>query len=549
MDKKYESPEEQDRLLRSIIDLFVYNNCDYFIYLDVKRNSYTMFSGSQSGTPLPPAECLDYSTELVKYANDFVVPEDREHVIREMGLDRVVEELEKSGTHVIYCGVEDPIRGYTRKRLEYRYYDRGQQMVLLSRTDLTDLYLEQQRQNKALQEALKAAEEAGRLKNMFFSNMSHDIRTPMNAIVGFATLLEKEADHPERVRAYTEKILSSSRLLLSLLNDVLDISQIESGKTTVNISEIHVQELVDELDTMIRPLAKENNQEFKVQIEKTENDILLGDKIRIMQILMNILNNAVKYTPAGGRIELGIRREPQRLCGCENVVFTVKDTGIGISPEFKKDIFEPFSRESNETVDKIQGTGLGLAITKNIVDMLGGEIMVDSNAGTGSTFTVVLPLKTAGAGNILPDKEMKKKKTGQEQVEKQPLKGIRILAAEDNELNAEILSEFLCMAGAECEVVSDGSKALNRFQELLPDGCDVILMDVSMPVMDGMEAVRRIRALDFEKARTVPIIALTANAFTEDIGKVLAAGMNAHLAKPVDIKQLYRTIREYVGRG
>lgn len=564
MIKDFEDMEhQQENLLRSIINLFVYNNCDYFIYLDVKNNRYTMFSGSQSGTPLPPTECQDYSTEIIKYANDYVVPEDREHVIREMGLGRVIEELEKWGRHVIYCGVEDPVRGYTRKQLEYRYYDRDKQMVLLSRTDLTDLYMEQQRQQKALQKALQTAEEANQAKSLFFLNMSHDIRTPMNAIVGFATLLEQEAYSEERVREYTEKILSSSRLLLSLINDVLDISQIENGKTVLNTSEIDLGELVKELDTMIRPQTQEHRQEFCVRLEETVHTVLLGDRIRITQIMMNILNNAVKYTPDGGRIDFIASTAPLQTGDRTEVCFTVRDTGIGISRDFVENIYEPFSREKNKFVDGIQGTGLGLAITRNLVDLMGGLIEVDSEPGKGSTFTVRFQLQSVNVQNSdmrssnLHSPDIKDTRgTGFSQraggqgekteVRSLPLQGIRILAAEDNELNAEILSELLRIAGAECEIVPNGQEAVRRFQELQPEACNLILMDVSMPVMDGYEAARSIRKLDCEKAGTIPIIAMTANAFTEDREKSRAAGMNAHLSKPVDVGKLIQTILEYI---
>lgn len=544
----------QEHLLRSIIDLFVYNNCDYFIYLDAKQNRYTMFSGSQSGTPLPPSECLDYESELVKYARSFVVPEDQEKVIREMGLKRVIEQLEKNGLHTIYCGVEDPVRGYTRKRLEYRYYDRNKQMILLSRTDLTDVYLEQQRQQKVLQEALKTAEEANRTKSLFFSNMSHDIRTPMNAIVGFATLLEHVASNEEQVRIYTQKILNSSKLLLSLLNDVLDISQIESGKAVLNTAVIQIPQLLNELDTMIRPQTLARRQEFHIQAGDLAHRRVYGDEMRITQILMNILNNAVKYTPDGGRIDFVVR-STQQSEGYDEICFIIKDNGIGISRDFIKDIFEPFSREQNHVVDKIQGTGLGMAITKSLVELLGGQILVDSEPGKGSTFSVLLRLKAAGEPqNCEKYGRQENREPPEQKLQSRinagnlPLQGIHILAAEDNELNAEILSELLDIAGAECEIVSNGLDVIRRFQELQPDGCDLILMDIRMPVMDGCEAARNIRNLPWEKAKTVPIIALTANAFTADVSMALEAGMDAHLTKPLDVVKLYGMIREYAGK-
>ncbi|MDC7288605.1 ATP-binding protein [Blautia schinkii] len=419
-----------------------------------------------------------------------------------------------------------------------------------SRTDPTDIYLEQKRQQNALREALRIAEEANRMKNLFFLNMSHDIRTPMNAIIGFATLLEQAASDEEQVRIYTRKILNSSKLLLSLINEVLDISLIESGKAVLNNSLIHIEALVNEMDSMIRPQTLARKQEFHIQIGELAHQYVTGDDIRITQILMNILNNAVKYTPEGGCIDFtvcGVPHSPE----ADKITFTVKDTGIGISREFIKNIFEPFSREQNKIVDKIQGTGLGMAITKSLVDLLDGEIIVDSEPGKGSTFTVIFYLRIseerAESGEAAGERHQSQK-TAEENVaiaEAKPFKGIRILAAEDNELNAELLSKLLQMAGAECKIASNGLEAVNRFQEE-PEDYDLILMDVRMPVMDGCEAARTIRNLACGKAKTIPIIALTANAFTEDTSMVLEAGMNAHLTKPVDTAKLYKTIREYV---
>ena len=536
---------------------------------------------------------------------------------------------------------------------------------------LSDRTVEQQ-MNQKLQEALDAAQSANEAKSNFLSNMSHDIRTPMNAIVGFSALLEKDADDPEKVREYTRKITASSHHLLSLINDVLDMSKIESGKTSLNVDRFSLPELLNELNIILLPQAKAKEQSLTTHVQGAPPEQIMGDKLRLNQILINLLSNAIEYTPEGGRIDFVVSELPAAAPQYVKLRFVVRDNGIGMSEDFQKTVFDPFSREISSVTNKIQGTGLGMAITKNLVDLMGGIIRVESRLGQGSTFTVelsfVLPEQegsedwfrqrigrmlvaddeedicldvrkimgdagvdvsfvTDGAAAvesaveahsrgedyhvILLDWKMPgvdgveaarmiRERVGEkvpilvltsydwaeieeearqaginafvpkpffastfmqaikplfaEQSERHDappegpapgtMRGRLFLVAEDNEMNAEILTELLAMEGADCEVAVNGRQAVDMFTSSDPGHYDMILMDVQMPVMNGYEATRAIRAGAHPEARTIPIVAMTANTFAEDVRNALDAGMDGHLGKPVDME----AVRELVSQ-
>ncbi len=525
----------------------------------------------------------------------------------------------------------------------------------------------------ALDDALHTAKAANEAKSNFLSNMSHDIRTPMNAIVGFAVLLGRDAENPDRVREYTRKIASSSQHLLSLINDILDMSKIESGKTSLNMQEFSLPQLVDELYTMMLPQAKAKGQSFELYTKGSLPETLLGDKLRLNQVLINLLSNAVKYTQEGGQIGLTVQRLSQNASHRAHLRFIISDNGFGMSEGFVRTIFDPFAREITDATQEIQGTGLGMAITKNIVDLMGGTISVESQLGKGSTFTVEAELAVAGLEQddafwlrhsitrllavddeediclgiqsamedtgvevayatsgakavemaaqacqngqefhiILTDWQMPgmdgletarrireavgddvpililtshdledAREAGKGQGidmflpkpffrsslqramsqlldgsggEPQPeqedfsLAGLKVLAAEDNEINAEILQELLEMEGMECQVVPNGKAAVERFAASAPGEFDLIFMDVQMPVMNGYEATKAIRAGSHPLSKAIPIIAMTANAFEEDVQTALAAGMNAHTAKPIDLDKLKATVAKLQG--
>lgn len=525
----------------------------------------------------------------------------------------------------------DPIHSNSewanRKTGEHRWYHetlyqvtiRGYQKLLLVLSDRTSEWYNHQQ----LELALDIAKSANEAKSSFLSNMSHDIRTPMNAITGFTTLLEKSADDPGKVRVYTAKIMSASRHLLRLINDVLDMSKIESGNTVLHVTEFHLRELLDELRSMILPLTSTHRQSFSIQLQNIYCNKLWGDPLRISQILLNLLSNSVKYTPKGGNICLLVRMQEASSHGRIHLLFEVEDDGIGIEPDFLHTIFEPFTREEGKSQNDVQGTGLGMAITKNLVELMGGQISVKSTPNIGSRFSIDLELRAAEPYEPLPEnsvmeecsaatdpvstvakipsdaettardtakagassrntappvmmpminasmdtfdldilmEEGSSKITGdrtsmetmarsQKETRQAPpgdehlLDGIHLLVAEDNAFNAEILEDLLALRGATCEIVSTGRQAVNRFLQSTPGHFNAILMDIQMPDIDGYEATHMIRQSSHPEASSMTIIAITANAFAEDIQTALASGMNAHVPKPVDLDVLCRVLQ------
>ena len=507
----------------------------------------------------------------------------------------------------------------------------------------------------AAKSAFEAAEEASKSKSDFLANMSHDIRTPMNAIVGIVNLMEHEGGLSDKQHTYLQKIQMSSKHLLSLINDVLDMSKIESNEVVLNAEPISLAEQVGQVESIIRPQTEERDQEFTIRVHELRHEYLVGDSVRLRQVFINLLSNAVKYTPYGGRVTLDIAELPCETADHATICITVTDNGYGMTSDFLQHIFEPFSRAENSTTNKVQGTGLGMAITKNIVDMAGGTIEVHSEVDKGSRFDVtltmpidhsmerevsakgvllisddealirnmnacmqqtkvtfhavstqkeVLSLLSSGSFDVillaghLRDQDLSETvrllrdaakdavlifccdyarrekvidmlmRTGVdgliarpfflsslisalEQVrEKAPiveshsvLSGMRFLCAEDNELNAEILEAMLEMNGASCVIYPDGEKLVEAFKTVNPGDYDAILMDVQMPIMNGLEATHVIRQSENPLGRTIPIIAMTANAFAEDVQRCLDAGMDAHVSKPLDIGILERTLK------
>jgi len=417
---------------------------------------------------------------------------------------------------------------------------RGEMDLLIF--EFTD-HSHEQEIRKNIEDALEIARNANAAKSSFLSNMSHDIRTPMNVIVGLANLMEHELYHPEKMQEYIQKIQTSSSHLLGLINDVLDMSKIESGDTALNIEKFSLSEQIREIEILIRPQAAEREQCLKVHMKRIWHDHLEGDALRIRQIFINILSNAVKYTQNGGHIIFDVDELKINSESCAKYKFVVTDNGIGMKTDYLEHIFEPFSRQENSVTNRIQGTGLGMAITKNLVDMMGGSIRVESREGEGSTFEVVLEFKIdhENTGMISIQQNIPDSHENEEVC----LKGMRFLCAEDNVLNAEILQAMLEMAGAQCVICTDGQEITERFKEVGPGEFDMILMDVQMPKMNGYDATRAIRAGNNPLGRTIPIIAMTANAFADDIQQSLDAGMNAHISKPMDLRALCQTIKQF----
>ena len=391
----------------------------------------------------------------------------------------------------------------------------------------------------AVEAALEIAEKASQAKTDFLSNMSHDIRTPMNAIVGLTTLMENELHQPEKLADHLHKLESSGQLLLGIINNILDMSRIESGKTTLSVEPMHLSQQLDQLSTMIRAQASEKAQTFTVSTH-LRHENLLADPTRLNQVLMNILSNAVKYTPCGGHIRFEVEELPRNEHYAK-YRFVVQDDGIGMSEAYQKTLFDPFTREERSGTNRVQGTGLGMAITKNIVDLMGGSISVESATGKGTRFEVVLEFPIDTEADAVP----KAQALPEEPEDVSPLCGMNFLCAEDNAINAEILELLLESKGAHCKIYPNGQEIVDAFVRVKPGEYDMILMDVQMPVMDGLEATRRIRISENPLGRVIPILAMTANAFLEDMQKSKEAGMDEHLSKPVDIDALEQTVKRF----
>ena len=388
-------------------------------------------------------------------------------------------------------------------------------------------------------EALRSAERASKAKTDFLSNMSHDIRTPMNAIIGITTLMKNELHQPEKLAEHLGKLENSGQLLLGIINDILDMSRIESGKTTLNVEKMNLPQQISQLDSIIRQQAGQRRQTFTVNTH-LQHENVLADPNRLNRVLMNILSNAVKYTPTGGHIRFEVDELPRNE-HYARYRFVVQDDGIGMSEAYQKTLFDPFTREERSGTNKVQGTGLGMAITKNIVDLMGGSINVESTTGKGTRFEVVLEFPVDAEADTVPEAQV----LPEEEEETSPLSGMKFLCAEDNAINAEILEMLLEANGASCTICSNGQEIVDAFASVRPGEYDMILMDVQMPVMDGLEATRRIRSGENPLGRIIPILAMTANAFLEDMQKSREAGMDEHLSKPVDIAALEQTVKRF----
>lgn len=397
---------------------------------------------------------------------------------------------------------------------------------------------------QAAEEAFQVAQEANKSKSNFLANMSHDIRTPMNAIIGITSLIRHDAGDKGKVIEYADKIDTSSQHLLGIINDVLDMSKIEAGKTTFKYTDFSIRDFIQELNVIFHSQTDEKDQTFTIIKEDIQHEWVNGDQVHLMQIFSNLLSNAVKYTQEGGEIQFLIEECESKSSVYAKYRFLVSDNGMGMSEDFKNTIFDAFTREESSLTNKIQGTGLGMAITKNLVEAMGGTIDVESEPGQGSCFEILMDLKIAEdkSVSLIPQTE-------KDEPEGNILQGMKFLCAEDNEINAEILTELLKIEGAECTICENGEEILKSFEQSVPGEYDMILMDVQMPVMNGYEATQAIRRSSHELAKTIPIIAMTANAFSEDIQHSLAAGMNAHISKPVDMKMLEKTIRSIKSGG
>ena len=415
--------------------------------------------------------------------------------------------------------------------------------VLLAISDVTEEKEHELEQDRILRNALSSAEHANRAKTAFLNNMSHDIRTPMNAIIGFTSLAAEHLDDREIIRDYLEKISTSGKHLLSLINDVLDMSRIESGSVKIEKTNVYLPDVLEDLKTIILESVHAKQQKLLIKQQDVVHEDIITDKLRLTQVLLNIISNAVKFTPVGGTIHILVEEKASQKAGYAVYSFCIKDNGIGMSKEFQEHVFDSFARERTVTEGGITGTGLGMAITKNIVDLMGGTIHLTSKQGEGSEFIVTLECELA-------DKTVQDKQSSCPKAEKKHLdySGKKVLLVEDNELNREIATEILKSLGLKVDYAADGMEAVEIMSSEAGNQYDMIFMDIQMPKMDGYTATREIRTLKDTKKANVPIIAMTANAFDEDRKKAIKAGMNGHIAKPIDVNVILQNLDRIFGQ-
>lgn len=626
---------------------------------------------ASSGLERNAGETFPYEPMVEQYVNECVHPNDRQYVSESLSIEKAIENLntgkEYTGNYRVITDGETHNFQFTYVKVEKANMEKDF-TVLVGFRNIDEIVKRENKQKEILEEALAEAKHANHAKTVFLNNMSHDIRTPMNAIIGFTSLAATHIDDKEIIQDYLKKIMTSSKHLLSLINDVLDMSRIESGKVRIEENEASLPEIMHDLKTIVQSDIKAKNLEFYIDTLDVKNEVIICDKLRLNQVLLNIVSNAIKYTNPGGMVSVRIIQTPDAPKGYASYQFRVKDSGIGMSKEFLKHLFEPFEREQTATISGIQGTGLGLAITKNIVDMMNGTVSVESEVGKGTEFIVSFQFRIADASKkkehlerlidlralvvdddmdtcisvskmlssigmqpdwttqgkeavartelameqnepystyiidwLMPDMngievvrrirkvigdtaniiiltaydwadvEEEAKEAGvtafcskpiflselcdiltapynekqeEEEVSEKIFVGKKILLAEDNELNREIAKEILEEAGFIIDMVTDGTEAVEKMKNASADDYDLILMDIQMPIMDGYEATRQIRAMENSVAATIPIVAMTANAFEEDKKKAIDAGMNGHIAKPVDVPKMLELLKD-----
>lgn len=514
---------------KKIIDKMLALGTDRVVDLDLIHERYKLLYAENNHKAMIGRE-FDFNEHIDKVAQEHVLPADRELWLKLRDKAYILEQLQRKGCYSFSYRVRkradsDAIKV---KKLTLAPVDLRLGRICVVRMDVTDSVAEEVRSKQAIEQALAAAEQANRAKSEFLSNMSHDIRTPMNAVLGMTEIALDNMDSRAEVESCLKKISISGKHLLDLINNVLDMSRIEAGRMSVNRELVSLSQLAEDIVATMQMQAEAKKQSLTVHTEQLACAAVYSDSLRLRQVLLNILGNAVKYTPEGGAVDFTIKESPSaKGSGYVHLAFVVQDNGIGMTDEYVHHIFECFSREDRLRVQKTEGSGLGMAITKYIVDAMGGEISIKSEPNVGTEFTVLLDVERAE----------QEQAESQEVDAAQPQRGLRVLLAEDNALNREIAVALLSKQGVTVETAENGQLCVEKFSAAPYGYYDAVLMDVRMPVMNGYEATKAIRALARADA-ALPIIAMTADAFAEDVERCLAAGMNAHLSKPMDIHKL-----------
>ena len=524
-----------DRILSAVTDDFV-----FLVEVDVKTRIEKIFFVSKGPHPQwSDKKTHKYDESIKEYADVVVAPEDRKRFLEVTEFNALMEYFKNNDNEFI---IEyDVIVNGGRRRYQGKFtlslQDPEGAKIYVGVRDITLIEEERTEYNRKLMSALAQAEEANKGKSYFLFNMSHDIRTPLNAIIGYSELATNHLDEKEVLDDYIYKIQTCGRQLLGLIGDVLDMAKIESGNLEISEKPCLCQDLMSDIMISVNESAKKKGLEFEASGNACHSTILC-DKVKVQKILLNILSNAVKYTPQGGKISLSVQEKIREDEELSDFTFVVKDNGIGISKEFLPYIFNSFSRERNATISGVSGTGLGMTITKRLVDAMGGKIEVESQQNMGTTVTVSITFSR------LVGLEEKR----EEIIPDAFLKGIRVLLVEDNEINGEIASEMLRELKVNVDLVTNGKECIDALLEKDAGYYDLVLMDIQMPVMDGYEATRIIRRFSDKDKRLIPVIAMTANAFEEDKQKAFQSGMNGHLAKPVEMRHLIQALKSAIGK-
>ncbi len=531
------------------------------LMLDLSKDTYEVFKLSgRFARSLSPMLRDKFSITMLEIADGCIYSYDYDLFIGAVSLEGLRIRLESEE----FCSFV--FRAITSRGPEYfrmRIIKAEELKAFVGVSCIQDEMSRELQQRKLFEGALDRARSADSAKSTFLTNMSHDIRTPMNAIIGFTNIASTHLNDTDRVKDALDKIRTSSNHLLSLINDVLDMSRIESGRLTISENRCDLRQIVENIQGIMMPQITEKGLDFTVSMQTVVNPEVFCDETRVTQILLNLLSNAVKYTPPGGKVNLAILQKPcisgRRYCG---YVFKVSDTGIGIGKDFISHVFEPFERETGRTGNNTYGSGLGMSIAKGIVDMMGGNIRVESEENVGTEFIVELELRPlGGCGEQSPEQRAQVSEFVEDSGEDMAvfrdhedhtknragdvgwIEGRRLLLVEDNPLNREIAEEMLMEDGFKVESAENGRKALQMITGADPWYYSAVLMDIQMPVMDGYEATKRIRTLPDRSRAQIPIIAMTANAFKEDRSRAAESGMDAYISKPVDVLTLRYVLR------
>ena len=542
LQEKKRQEEAEKRQMELIHALSIDFNLVYFFDLDsgmgmplrINEDDIPTFEFSHSRK-------VSMRQSLDRYIEEFVYEEDREMMREASSQEMLKKELEKKDLYYVNYRVADEGRmKYYQMKVVRTGADDGNRGIVIGFRSVDAETREEMKKKSLLEDALLQANKANKAKSVFLSNMSHDIRTPMNAIVGFTTLALAHQDKKERVEEYLNKIKSSGDHLLNLINDVLDMSRIESGKMHLEEKPCCLPEVLQDLRNILQADISAKKLQLKIETINVMDRDIYCDKLRLNQVLLNLLSNAVKYTDEGGMVTVTLVEHPGAPAGSANYEFLIRDTGIGMSEDFVKHIFEPFERERNSTISGIQGTGLGMAITNNIVNMMNGSIKVSSEQGVGTEFSVSFTFRLdpeAAKHHAATTEEKREKKKGSSRSHSG-----RILLAEDIELNQEIAVTILEESGFSTEVAENGKIAVDMVRRSEPGYYQLVLMDIQMPEMNGYEATREIRRLEDKELASIPILAMSANAFEEDKQEAIKCGMNGHISKPIDVKTLLETL-------